>query len=127
MKNEKDYTIVSINLGIKQKATTDDWERYEALLVTFSNYLFQNEIGDWGGRETSLLKGGGLDISRVNYWYVLFEEKNVAVNELMRMCINFSLLEVTKIEIGEPIKSKKNEKKRFKDRKTLCWEYHRDK
>jgi len=120
-KNEK---IINLDLWIKTKATTEHWERYEALLVTFSNFLFQNKIGTWGGRETAIGKPTD-QLIRTNYWFVLEEGTEKATLELKRIIKNFRLGLVTKIQVGRPTESKTDYKTKFQKEKEFVWSYYR--
>jgi hypothetical protein len=118
--------VVNLDLSIKSKAKKEDWERYEALLVTFGNYLFQNKIGTWSGRETAMEKlKGKNEIERINYWYVLESGIDKAFIELKRIIKNFRLVSVTKMEVGSLIKSKTDYKTKFEKEKEFSWIYHR--
>lgn len=124
----ENYEIINLDLWIKDVATSDDWERYEALLITFGNYLFQNNIGEWGGRETAIGKTPD-GLVRCNYWFVLKKETDKSALELKRMVKNFQLESVTEIKIkfdkSGKIDFKTNFKAKFEDKKSNDWSCYR--
>ena len=124
VKKSKYEKIINLDLWIKTKATSAEWERYDALLVVFGNFVFQNKIGRWGGRETAM--GNPKDgLGRTNYWFVLESGASKAVKELTRMVKNFRLEKVTKIQVGIAIESKDDYKKKIEKEKEFCWSYTR--
>ena len=129
MKNKKEFlTTRMIDLWIKEKATSEEWDRYESVLIIFTNFLFQNEIGDWSGRETAMGKpSNGLE--RTNYWIILNSDIDKAKAELEKIVKNYQLIHVTKIEMSkEPdIEDKKNYKDIFKKKKEFTWTYYKNK
>ena len=112
---------LSINLADDQEV-----ERYNSLILTFSVYLFQNEIGTWGGRETGMAKNDK-DVERTNYWYVLESSKDVALAEFKRMVKNYRLNSKTKIVIGQPYSSKTDYKSEFKKKDSFVWSFEKEK
>lgn len=116
--------IVNIDFWIREKAKSEDWERYNALLFSYGEYLFQNKIGTWGGRETAMGKPDD-GLVRTNYYYVLEKGTNKAVTELKRMIKNFRLTAVTKVQVGKPIESKTDYKSKFEKEKEFAWVSYR--
>lgn len=96
---KKSNQVFNLDLGIKIGATKAEQERYEAVLVAFSNFLFQEKIGKWGGRETLMgkptKKQGVLPCLRINYWFVIEEGRGKAIKELKRIVKNFRLQKVS--------------------------------
>jgi len=125
-KNKKQYEkIFNIEISMKSNGTSDDWERYEAVLIAFGNSVFQQGIGTWGGRETAFGKPFD-DLVRTNYWYVLETGLDKAVSELKRIVKNFRLGRVTKTEIGKAFVPKTDYKKEFQNQKEFSWSYSRN-
>lgn len=129
MKNKKQFPATRmIDLWIKEKATSQEWDRYESVLLTFTNFLFQNEIGDWSGRETAI--GNTTDgLIRTNYWSILNSDIDKAEVKLKEIIKNYRLNRVTKIEVSkEPYtEHKKNYKDIFKKKKEFTWIYYKSK
>ena len=103
--------IINIDFSIKSNATAEEFERYEAVIILFSAFLFQNIIGGWEGKETTLKTDNYV---RTNFWFVLASDNAKAVNELMRMVSNFKLKKVTKVKVGKAENSDMHLKKALK-------------
>lgn len=128
MKNQKPtkkaIKIVHIDLWINSLAKDAEWERYEALYYTFSQFLFHEKIGTWDGRETSFGETGKVFLKRCNYFGVYESSKTKALAELKRMITNFRLQRFTKVEVSEPFTSKLDYKKEINQPK-LTWVTYR--
>lgn len=126
MKKEKKCFIDFHLLG---NQSTENWKRYEAVLIAFGNYLFQNNIGTWSGRETSLSKKNTKKdtLTRTNFWIILESGKEKAEEELKRLVKNFRVSSFTKIKIGNTFEQQKNEdfSKFLKKQKNFTWIYYR--
>lgn len=116
--------IINLDLYIMPKASKEEWERYEAVLLTFGNFLFQNKIGTWGGRETAIGSENHY-FARTNYWFVIESGVDKSVKELNRIVKNFRLGKVTKVKVGILIESKTDYKNRISKEKTFTWQYYR--
>lgn len=116
---------VMLDLWIKSIATPEDKERYNGLVIVFSNELFQLRIGEWGGRESCL--GKPVDgLAQTHYWSVLESKAKKAETELKRMVKNFKLGSITKLKISEPIDSQVDCKKQIEQGNELIWRFFRD-
>lgn len=119
----KHYTkTVCIETSVKTSATPDEYERYEAFLVTFGNFLFQKKIGTWGGSEVALSKS---KFAKTTYWYILEHEADHTKRELKRMSKNFRLNAVLKVDIGLPMESNVDYEKQISKEKKFSWAYYR--
>jgi ribosomal protein L16 Arg81 hydroxylase len=122
MKTNKVFEkIVNIDLDIHKDATSDDLERYDAALPIISYNLLKENIGDWGGRETSLK--GNDDYVRTNYWFVIESGLEKAQKEIKRIVENFSLSKITKLRISSPQKSNADYKTQLENNKELSWSW----
>lgn len=62
---------------------TDVAERYEALVIAFSVWLFRNNVGYWDGRETGITPKKLID--KTNFWFIRAAAADAATKELNRL------------------------------------------
>ena len=116
--------IVNIDLEIHKDATSDEWERYDAVLPVITYHVFKENIGGWGGRETCMGEPGDGYI-RTNYWRVLESGVDKAKEQIERIIKNFNLSDFINLRIGDSINSETDYKTKFKKEKTLEWSWNK--
>lgn len=120
-KKKKTYEkTISVSFFIHSKASDEEMERYHAAVTVFGISLFTKEIGDWCGRETSILEPED-GFYGCNIYYVLESRIEDAKKEIERIITNFNIQSFTKIETGEPIESEKDYNKLLKKKKSFEW------
>lgn len=110
--------IVNVDLDIHAKANEAVWDRYQALIYQYSLYLFRNEIGEWGGKETPLPKFNK-GFTQTNYWFVLEEGANQATEKLKRMILNFKLKSWVRMSVSEAADTEIDYRKEFQEKEKL--------
>lgn len=124
MKKKEFEKTATISLSILGKAKNDDWERYEAALICFSNFLFQENAGMYNGRETAIInKPKKNEKEKTTFWFVLESKQKLAINKLKKIIKNFNLSDVTTFTNGIPQKETEDYKKIFEKRKKFSWDY----
>jgi hypothetical protein len=119
----KDYAKVCyLDIYIKDNATADEYERYDALLCAMGVFLFKKRIGGYEGRETAI--GKPLDGYRsTNFYGILARSRKKVESAIVHKIANFSLQEVVAFDIGKPWIPDTDMEAEFKSRKSFEWRY----
>ncbi len=90
-----------LSVSILQKATDNDWERYNAVVSLITQYLFLKKKGFYDGRDTAMGKLNPDDAVRTNFWFIKSGSKNTVEGEVDRMLLNFNLAGLTEFRTSK--------------------------
>lgn len=102
---------------------TDVQERYEALVIAFSVWLFRNNVGHWDGRETGITPKNLIDIT--NFWHIRASSGEAAQKELNRLKEVFRVTETHTHFNPSPTPSAKLSEESLAKHKEFTWIWNR--